>query len=106
MCVSFGTPPPASFTTKPALTIEKDFDKEEKRNMKKITWKAVVVTLSRPGIGKRKYAFKRDGPKAKTGEVYDLDSYKKARKSGGQAILVGRLGKDKKTGKPQFNPLM
>jgi hypothetical protein len=106
MCVSFGTPPPASFTTKPALTIEKDFDKEEKRNMKKITWKAVVVTLSRPGIGKRKYAFKRDGPKSKTGEVYDLDSYKKARKSGGQAILVGRLGKDKKTGKPQFNPLM
>ena len=106
MCVSFGTPPPASFTTKPALTIEKDFDKEEKRNMKKITWKAVVVTLSRPGIGKRKYAFKRDGPKAKTGEVYDLDSYQKARKSGGQAILVGRLGTDKKTGKPQFNPLM
>ena len=106
MCMSFGTPSPTSFTTKPALTIEKDFDKEEKRNMKKITWKAIVVTLSRPGIGKRKYAFKRDGPKAKTGEVYDLDSYKKARKSGGQAILVGRLKIDRKSGKPIFDPLM
>lgn len=106
MCMSFGTPLPTSFTTKPALTIEKDFDKEEKRNMKKITWKAIVVTLSRPGIGKRKYAFKRDGPKAKTGEVYDLDSYKKARKSGGQAILVGRLKIDRKSGKPIFDPLM
>ena len=73
--------------------------------MKKITWKAIVITLSRPGIGKRKYAFKRDGPKAKTGEVYDLDSYKKARKSGGQAILVGRLQTDKKTNKPAFQPI-
>jgi hypothetical protein len=106
MCMSFGTPSSTSFTTKPALTIEKDFDKEEKRNMKKITWKAIVVTLSRPGIGKRKYAFKRDGPKAKTGEVYDLDSYRKARKSGGQAILVGRLKIDRKSGKPVFDPLM
>ena len=70
--------------------------------MKKITWKAIEIKISRPGIGKKKYAFKRDRPKSKTGEVYDLDSYKRAKKQGGQPILVGRLEIDDKTKKPVF----
>ena len=102
ICMSFGRPVVGSFTTKPALTIEKNYDAEQKRNMKKITWKAIEIKISRPGIGKKKYAFKRDRPKSKTGEVYDLDSYKRARKQGGQPILVGRLEIDDKTKKPVF----
>ena len=103
ICMSFGRPVSGSFTTKPALTIEKNYDAEQKRNMKKITWKGEEIAISRPGIGKKKYAFKRDRPKSKTGEVYDLDSYNRARKEGGQPILVGRLEIDDKTKKPVFS---
>jgi len=68
--MSFGNPAPSTFTTTPALTIERDYDK---------------------------YAFKPDRKKAKTGEVYDLESYHRAKRRGGQAILVGRLVIDPKT---------
>jgi len=55
ICMSFGNPAPSTFTTTPALTIERDYDKEQKRNLKKITWRAIEITIS----GK-KYAFKPD----------------------------------------------
>jgi len=92
ICMSFGNPAPSTFTTTPALTIERDYDREQKRNMKKITWRAIEITIS----GK-KYAFKPDRKKSKTGEVYDLESYHRAKRRGGQAILVGRLVIDPKT---------
>ena len=99
ICMSFGNPSVTRYTTTPALTIEKNYDEEQQRNMKKITWKARVLTIS----GK-KYAFKMDGAKSKTGEVYDLESYKRAinPRRGGQPILVGKLIKDDKTGKLSF----
>ena len=45
-----------------------------------------------------------DGAKSKTGEVYDLESYKRAinPRRGGQPILVGKLIKDDKTDKLSF----
>jgi len=100
ICMSFGNPAPSTFTTTPALTIERDYDKEQKRNLKKITWRAIEITIS----GK-KYAFKPDRKKSKTGEVYDLESYHRAKRRGGQAILVGRLIKDPKTKRLAFKQI-
>ena len=97
ICMSFGNPAPSTFTTTPALTIERDYDKEQKRNLKKITWRAIEITISG-----RKYAFKPDKKKSKTGEVYDLESYHRAKKRGGQAILVGKLIIDPQTKKLAF----
>ena len=91
VCMSFGDPPSSKFTTTPALTIDREFDKHRKRNLKKITWKAIIIT-----IGPKKYAFKPKYPGAKdkrkkVGEYYDLDSYKQALKNKGNPILKGRL---------------
>ena len=86
ICMAFGNPAPSTFTTTPALTVERDYDREQERNKVKITWKAIIVTIS----GK-KYAFKPDKKKGRTGEVYDLESYQRGVKIGGQAILVGHL---------------
>ena len=97
ICMSFGQPSSSKFTTTPALTIEKDYDEQEKKNIKKITWRAIEVTLS----GK-KYAFKPDKPKSKTGEVYDLESYDRAIKLGGQPILIGYLFINPETNKLGF----
>jgi hypothetical protein len=97
ICMSFGTPMPTTFVTKPALTVEMDYDKEQLKNMKKISWKARVVNIS----GK-KYAFKADKKGSKTGEIYDLESYKRGVRRGGQAILVGRLVIDLETKKLAF----
>ena len=100
ICMSFGNPNPSTFTTTPALTVERNFDKEQKRNLKKITWRAIEITIS----GK-KYAFKPDRKKSKTGEVYDLESYHRAKRRGGQAIIVGRLIKDPKTKRLAFKKI-
>jgi len=97
MCMSFGRPAPTTFTTTPALTIETDYDKQLKKNYEKITWKAIIVTIS----GKR-YAFRPSKKGAKTGDVYDLESYNRAVKLGGEAIPVGKLSIDTKTKKLAF----
>ena len=92
VCMSFGDPPSSKFTTTPALTINKEFDKHRKRNLKKITWKAITIT-----IGKKQYALKQKYPRAKdiknkVGEYYDLDTYKQAQKNNKvRPILKGRL---------------
>ena len=98
--MSFGKQAPSQFTTTPALTIEQDFDKEQKRNLEKIRWRAIELTIS----GKR-YAFKPSKPKSKTGEVYDLESYNRAVRLGGQPILVGRLVINRKKRKLEFEKI-
>ena len=100
ICMSFGNPAPSQFTTTPALTIEQDFDKEQKRNLEKIKWRALELTIS----GKR-YAFKPSKPKSKTGDVYDLESYNRAVRLGGQPILVGRLIINRKKRKLEFEKI-
>ena len=97
MCMSFGRPAPTTFTTTPALTIETDYDKQLKKNYEKITWKAIIVTIS----GKR-YAFRPSQKGSRTGDVYDLESYNRAVKLGGEAIPVGKLSIDSKTKKLAF----
>jgi hypothetical protein len=98
MCMSFGRPVSTTFTTTPALTIETDYDKQQKKNYEKITWKAITVTIS----GKR-YAFRPSKKGSRTGDVYDLESYQRAVKLGGEAIPVGKLSIDPKTKKLAFN---
>ena len=62
-------------------------------------------------LGGKQYAFKPDFPgtkdkkKKKIGEVYDLDSYLRARKHGGNLILKGYLRLDVKTGKIGFEEI-
>ena len=97
MCMSFGRPASTTFTTTPALTIETDYDKQLKKNYEKITWKAIIVTIS----GKR-YAFRPSKKGSRTGDVYDLESYNRAVKLGGEAIPVGKLSIDPKTKKLAF----
>ena len=85
-CYSFGNPPPSSFSYKPSYGTE---EKEQisKINKKQITWKAYPITIK--GI---KYALKRTNKKnKKIGEVYDLDSYMAAKKSGVNPILIGKI---------------
>jgi len=98
MCMSFGRPAPTAFTTTPALTIETDYDKQQKKNYEKITWRAKIVNIS----GK-KYAFRPSKKGSKTGDVYDLESYKRAVKLGGEAIPVGKLSIDPTTKKLAYN---
>jgi hypothetical protein len=107
VCLSFGAVSPKNFTTTPALTIEREFDKQQRQNLKPITWRAVIIKL-----GGKRYAFKKQfpkakgkDPKAKIGEVYDLDSYLRARKHGGNPILKGYLRPDKTTGKIAFEEI-
>ena len=79
ICLSFGNVPPNRFTTAPALTTEPEHDRQRRLNLKKITWKAEVVT-----IRQKRYALKRFKPrlsaaKAPEGELYDYESYLRAR---------------------------
>ena len=102
VCLSFGAVNTKKFTTTPALSVERDYDKQQQQNLKKITWKAIVIKLA----GKR-FAFKQEfpgakGKKKKIGEIYDLESYLRARKHGGNPILKGYLRPDAKTGKIGF----
>ena len=99
VCMSFGSVSSSRFTTTPALTTEAEYDVQERRNLKKIEWEAEIVTLG--GI---KYALKRfntrlPARKAPEGELYDLQSYKRAQKVGGDPVLVGYLRIDQKSGK-------
>ena len=91
VCMAFGQVDSTRFTTKPALTIESEFDKIRSQNMKKIKWKASEITL-----GGKIYAFRAkykdaSGKKGKIGFIYDLESYQVAKKRGGNPILKGKI---------------
>ena len=97
ICLSFGAVGPNQFTTPPALTVEREFDLQRVRNLEKIKWVGIVVKL-----GAKQYAFRPDNKGARTGRIYDLDSYHRARRIGGDPVLRGYLRKDKATGKLGF----
>lgn len=84
-CYSFSSNNPNEYLTVPSYAKDQK-DKFRKKNIKKITWTAKPVV-----IDGKKYAFKRDAPYAKTGELYDYDSYVQARSSGINPILVAKL---------------
>ena len=98
VCMAFGQVDSTKFNTTPALTIESEFDKIRKQNLKKIKWSAEEISL-----GGKTYAFRSKYPKAKgkkgkIGLIYDLESYEIAKKRGGNPILKGRIvfAKDQK----------
>ena len=99
ICMSFGAVSPSRFTTTPALTTETEYEKEEKRNLKKIEWTAEVVTLGGIKYALRRFNQKLPARKAPEGELYDLQSYLRALKLGGNPVLVGYLRIDPKTRK-------
>ena len=74
-CFSIGNPKPEGFTYLPNIEQE-ETDRVAQINREKITWKAVKVSIE--GI---EYAFRKD-----TGEVYDLDSYRRK-----NPVLIGHL---------------
>ena len=84
-CYSFSSNNPNEYLTVPSYKKDQK-DKFRKKNIKKITWTAKPVV-----IDGKKYAFKRDAPYAKTGELYDYDSYVQARSTGVNPILVAKL---------------
>ena len=84
-CYSFSSNNPNEYLTVPSYKKDQK-DKFRKKNVKKITWTAKPVI-----IDGKKYAFKRDAPYAKTGELYDYDSYVQARSSGVNPLLVAKL---------------
>jgi hypothetical protein len=99
VCMSFGAVPESRFTTTPALTTETEYAREEKRNLKKIEWKAEVVTLEGIKYALRRFNQKLPARKAPEGELYDIQSYMRALKLGGNPVLVGYLRIDPKTRK-------
>ena len=88
VCYSVASDNPNDYLTVPSFTKEQS-DKFKKKNVVSIAWTATQVT-----IDGKKYAFKSDAPSAKTGELYDLESYKNAKKTGENPVLVARLVKN------------
>lgn len=84
-CYSFSSNNPNDFLTVPSYKKDQK-DKFRKKNIKKIAWTATLVV-----IDGKKYAFKRDAPDVKTGELYDYDSYIQARSTGVNPLLVAKL---------------
>ena len=74
-CFSFGSVNPNKFAFEPSIANE-EMDTVAQYNKREIKWKGVEVTIE--GV---KYALNK-----KTGDVYDLDSYKR-----GQPVQVGKL---------------
>jgi len=97
LCLSFGAVSPGKFTTTPALTVEREHDQQRQQNLKKVTWRGVNIKIQ----GTR-YVFKPDKQGARTGEVYDYDSYVRAVRLGGDPILRGWLRRDPTTKKIGF----
>tara|TARA_B100000925_G_scaffold224869_1_gene173468 strand:- start:170 stop:3757 length:3588 start_codon:yes stop_codon:yes gene_type:complete len=88
VCYSVTSDNPNDYLTVPSFTKEQS-DKFKKKNVVSIAWTATPVT-----IDGKKFAFKRDAPYAKTGELYDLESYKNAKKTGENPILIAKLIKN------------
>ena len=85
-CFTFGSISPNKFAYSPSISDE-DYDKVAAINKKKVTWKAVSVT-----IDGKKYALNKEN-----GFVYDLDSYKRK-----NPVQVGKLTKDPETDEMVF----
>jgi hypothetical protein len=83
VCYGYGSIRSNQFGTYPNLEIDKGEKIEQNADVK--IWKAIVITDEETGI---QYALNM-----KTGEVFDLDSYKAAVNKMGEPILVGRLVK-------------
>jgi hypothetical protein len=79
-CFSFGSVSANKFAYQPSIAGEEK-DTVADINRTSITWKAKSVT-----IAGKKYALRQE-----TGEVYDLDSYKLAKESGSDPVLIGKL---------------
>tara|TARA_B100001057_G_C22859263_1_gene953839 strand:+ start:36 stop:2543 length:2508 start_codon:yes stop_codon:yes gene_type:complete len=103
-CMTFGSRDSSSFTYEPEMTVEANADVESKRNLKKVSWKGIKVTVVWYGK-KKQFVFKPDRKGAKTGELYDMQSYIRAKKQGGNPILMGHIRIDERTGKPGIFPL-
>ena len=103
-CMTFGSRDSSSFTYEPEMTVEANADVESKRNLKKVSWKGIKVTVVWYEK-KKQFVFKPDRKGARTGELYDLQSYIRAKKQGGNPILMGHIRIDEKTGKPGVFPL-
>jgi len=98
-CMSFGSVASSRFTTTPALTTEAEYDVQERRNLKKIEWEAEIVTLGGMQYALKRFNMQLPARKAPEGELYDLQSYKRAQKVGGDPVLVGYLRIDRRSGK-------
>jgi len=99
VCMSFGKAPPGRFTTGPALTTEREYDRQRKMNLKKVTWKAEVVKIKGIRYALKRFNQKVSARKAPECELYDYDSYVRALRIGGNPVLMGYLRKDKQTGR-------
>jgi len=104
VCMSFGKAPPGRFTTGPALTTEREYDRQRKMNLKKVTWKAEVVKIRGVRYALKRFNQKASARKAPEGELYDYDSYVRALRIGGDPVLMGYLRKDKATGRLKHVP--
>ena len=92
-CFSYTSAKPDQFLFKPNITSEQK-DEMSKINRKTVLWEG--FEFSYDGID---YIFKPDRPNAKTGELYDAESYARAKISNENPILVGRLLQDPKNPK-------
>lgn len=85
MCYTFGSPSSDVFSYKPDYSTEEK-DSVQAQNIKKITWRGKIIKIQ--GV---KYVIKNtDETNPKIGEIYDLNSYKQAKKGQTNPILVGR----------------
>ena len=99
ICMSFGAVSPNVFTSTPTLSNERDYDRQQKRNLKMVTLGYESVKLGGVRYALRRFNTKLPARKAPEGELYDYESYLRAVKLGGKPVLVGYLKIDKKSGK-------
>jgi hypothetical protein len=83
VCYGFGKVESNDFTSYPSF--DKDKENKESTDVKMVKLKAIEVTIN--GM---KYAFNQQ-----TNELYDLESYNFALKTGSQPIIIGTLVKEK-----------
>jgi hypothetical protein len=82
VCYGFGKVESNQFSSYPAF--ERDREEKEGLDLRTVRWRGIKVT-----VGDTDYALNED-----TGEVYDLESYNRARTTGVEPILLGRLTRD------------
>lgn len=99
VCMSFGVPTPNEFTMAPSYE-DTVSDKTEQRNKVREVFKAESVKLDGIRYALKRFNMKLPARKAPEGELYDYESYLRAKKSGqGEPTFVGYLRIDKSTGK-------
>ena len=99
VCMSFGVPTPNEFTMAPSYE-DTVSDKTEQRNKVREVFKAEAVKLDGIRYALKRFNMKLPARKAPEGELYDYESYLRAKKTGqGEPTFVGYLRIDKSTGK-------